>query len=90
MMVTSSKLFLRWNKFWLRPLDCNVDELNMQKGSISVLGKSVFDKCFFKMFLVSFGLLVKVICCLIDLFFTSHIDGKNSSPTAHLIITSGQ
>ena len=35
MTVTSFWMFLRWNKFWLPPLDWNVDELNMQKGSIN-------------------------------------------------------
>ena len=45
--VTSFWMFLRWNKFWLLPLDWNLDKLNMQKGSMNALGMSIFKLIIF-------------------------------------------
>ena len=40
--LASFWMFLRWNNFWLFPLDWNVDRLDMQKGSINVQSMSIF------------------------------------------------
>ena len=99
--VTSCWMFLRWNKFWLCPLDWNVDKLNMQKGSINVvcwfsnwlISKAIdfnsFDKIAIQMLLVKFGSCVKMIYSLFDQFFIRHIDGKFRSATAPLVLFFG-
>ena len=40
--VTSFWMLHGWSKFWLCPLDWNVDESNMQKGSTSAVNMSIF------------------------------------------------
>ena len=98
LVVTSFWMFLRRNKFWLSPLDWNVDKLTKRKGSIIVLSLSIlnwlvskaiglnsFGKVAIKMFLVKFGVCVIMVCCLLDQFFIRHIDGKYGSATGTLV-----
>ena len=42
--VASFRRFLRWNNFWLCPLNWNVDKLNKQKGSNNVVSMSFFKQ----------------------------------------------
>ena len=87
-------LFLRWDMFWLFPLEWNVDNLNLQKSSLKVLSMLIFkvnnlwnnrlELCI-EMFLLKFGFWLKRICCLFDEFFTHSLDGKNRSVIASVV-----
>ena len=51
------------------------------------IGFNSFDKISIEMFLVSFGLCVKMICYLFDHFSIRHIDGKYRNATAPLVLS---
>ena len=52
------------------------------------IGLNSSDNISIEMFLVKFGLCVKMICCLVDQFFIRYIDGKYRSATAPLVLPS--
>ena len=52
----------------------------------TAIGLNSFDKISTEMFLVNFGLCVKMICCLFHQVFIRHIDGKYRCATAPLVL----